>query len=119
MAISPPLRLTTSTLLIESQPPSASASSTMDFSGSCLPPRTWWSAVITGLGTGVLDAVAQRLGREAADHHRVRGTDARTGLHGRHAFDGHRNVDDNPVALADADDFRPLAIWQVLASSSL
>jgi hypothetical protein len=49
MAISPPLRLTTSTLLIESQPPSASASSTMDFSGSCLPPRTWWSAVMMAL----------------------------------------------------------------------
>ena len=35
------------TLATLSQPPSASASSTMLFSGSCLPPRSCSSAVIT------------------------------------------------------------------------
>ena len=35
------------TLAMVSQPPSASASSTMLFSGSCLPPRGCSSAVIT------------------------------------------------------------------------
>ncbi len=55
-----------------------------------------------GHGAGVLDAVAQRLRREAAEHHRVRRTDARAGLHRDHALDAHRHVDDDAVALLDA-----------------
>ena len=47
MAISAPERLTTKTVWTESQPPKDKASSTMDLSGSNLPPRTWLSAVIT------------------------------------------------------------------------
>jgi acetyl-CoA synthetase len=50
-------------------------------------------------GAGILDAVAQRLRREAAEHHRVRRADARAGLHCHHAFDRHRHVDDDAVAL--------------------
>ncbi|MNS74812.1 hypothetical protein D3C72_1082960 [compost metagenome] len=45
----------------------------------------------------------QRLGREAAEHHRVRGTQARAGLHRDHAFDRHRHVDHHAVALPDAE----------------
>ncbi|MNT12891.1 hypothetical protein D3C72_1478380 [compost metagenome] len=55
-----------------------------------------------GHGARVDDALLQRLGREAAEHHAVGGADARAGLHGDHAFDGHRHVDDDAVALADA-----------------
>jgi hypothetical protein len=51
---------------------------------------------------GVDDAFVQRLGREAAEHHAVGGADARAGLHGHHALDRHRHVDDDAVALADA-----------------
>jgi hypothetical protein len=47
MAMSAPVRLTTSTFFTELQPPKAMASSTMAFKGRCLPPRTCWSAVIT------------------------------------------------------------------------
>jgi hypothetical protein len=51
-----------------------------------LPPRICSSAVISH-GAGVDHAFLQRLGREAAEHHRVRGADARAGLHGHDAFD--------------------------------
>ena len=47
MLMAPPVRWCTTTFLTLSQPPSASASSTMLFSGSALPPRCCWSAVIT------------------------------------------------------------------------
>jgi hypothetical protein len=52
-------------------------------------------------GAGVVDAVAQRLGREAAEDDRVDGADAGAGLHGDDAFDRHRQVDDDAVALLD------------------
>ena len=48
------------------------------------------------------DAVAQGLRREPAEDHRMRGADARAGLHRDHAFDAHRHVDDDTVALLDA-----------------
>ncbi|MDT4823214.1 hypothetical protein FQZ97_564350 [compost metagenome] len=47
----------------------------------------------------VHDALLQALGREAAEHHRVRHAQARAGLHGHHGFDRHRHVDDGAVAL--------------------
>ncbi len=50
----------------------------------------------------ILDAVAQALRREAAEDHRMRGPDARAGLHRDHALDAHRHVDDDAVALPDA-----------------
>ncbi len=51
---------------------------------------------------GVLDAVAQRLRREAAEHHGVRRADARAGLHRGHALDRHRQVDHDAIALLHA-----------------
>ncbi len=48
------------------------------------------------------DALLQRLGREAAEHHAVGGADARAGLHGHHALDGHGHVDQHAVALLHA-----------------
>ncbi|MDR9117426.1 hypothetical protein FEP32_03323 [Burkholderia multivorans] len=44
----------------------------------------------------------QRFRGEAAEHDRVRRADARAGLHRDDAFDRHRHVDDDTVALADA-----------------
>ncbi|MNV01415.1 hypothetical protein D3C71_916150 [compost metagenome] len=55
-----------------------------------------------GHGTRVNDALVHRLGAEAAKHHAVRGANAGTGLHRHHAFDGHRHIDQHPVALAHA-----------------
>ncbi len=53
-------------------------------------------------GTRINDALVQRLGRETAEHHAVRGADARAGLHGHHAFHAHRHVDEHAVALLHA-----------------
>ncbi len=59
-----------------------SASSTFAFSGTTSPRRQPPSAVITHLRLGVVDAVAQRLGAEAAEDHAVRRADAGAGEHG-------------------------------------
>jgi len=56
-----------------------------------------------GFGACVLNAIAQRLGREATKHHRVCRANTGTGLHGRYAIDGHGNVDDNAVTLLNAN----------------
>lgn len=52
-------------------------------------------------GAGVFHAVPQALCRETAKHHRVRCTDARTGLHGHHAFHRHRQIQHDAVTLLD------------------
>src|SRR3546814_8115511 len=39
------------------------------------------------------DAFLQALGREAAEHHRMRHPQPRAGLHGHHGLDGHGHVD--------------------------
>ena len=59
-----------------------------------------------GYGARVDDAFLQRLCREAAEHDGVGGADARAGLHGCNAFDGHRHIDDHAVALGDALGFQ-------------
>jgi hypothetical protein len=51
----------------------------------------------------VVDAVAQRLGREAAEDHRVDGADARAGEHRHHRLGDHRQVDGDPVPLLHAE----------------
>ena len=51
---------------------------------------------------GVEDAILQRLGREAAEDHRVDGADARAGEHGVGGLRDHRHVDAHPVALGHA-----------------
>src|SRR5665811_1504063 len=50
-------------------------------------------------GFTVEDAVPQRVRGEAAEHHAVDGSDARTGQHGHGQFGNHRQVDGDPVAL--------------------
>ncbi len=51
---------------------------------------------------GVLDTAGEAFGREAAEHHRVNGADARAGEHGVGRLGNHRQVDRDPVALLDA-----------------
>ena len=55
------------------------------------------------LRAGVDDAIAQRLGAEAAEHHRVHRADAGAGQHRVGRLGDHRHVDADPVALADAE----------------
>ncbi|MNZ57484.1 hypothetical protein D3C78_754650 [compost metagenome] len=47
---------------------------------------------------GIEDTVAQGIGGEAAEHHRVDGTDAGAGKHGEGGLGDHRHVDAHPVA---------------------
>ncbi len=49
----------------------------------------------------VVDAVAEGVGREPAEDHAVGGTDAGAGEHGHRQLGDHRQVDVDPVALAD------------------
>ncbi len=55
------------------------------------------------LRLGVGDAAAQRVGGEPAEHHRVRGADARAREHRHDGLDDHREVDDDAVAGLDAE----------------
>jgi hypothetical protein len=72
------------------------------FSGTLRPPRTPSSAVITHLALGVVDAVGERVGREAAEDDGVHRADARAGQHRVGRLGDHRQVDADPVALLDA-----------------
>ena len=60
------------------------------------------------LRLGVVDAVAQRGVAEAGINNRMNGTDTRAGQHGNDALHGERHVDDDAVALADAEGFEPI-----------
>jgi hypothetical protein len=55
------------------------------------------------LAAAVGDAVGDRVRREAAEHHRMDRADARAGQHRDHRLGDHRQVDGDPVALADAE----------------
>src|SRR5574343_171142 len=55
-----------------------------------------------GNRAGVVDTVTQGLSGEATENDGVDGTDTGTGLHRANAFDGHRHVDDDAIALLDA-----------------
>ena len=55
------------------------------------------------LGAGVVDARAQAVGREAAEHHRVHRADAGDGEHRADRLGDHRQVDRDAVALLDAE----------------
>jgi hypothetical protein len=55
------------------------------------------------LGAGVVDAIAQRFGRETAEHHRVHGADARAGEHGHDRLGDHGQVDRHAIALLHAE----------------
>ncbi|VTL98130.1 Uncharacterised protein [Pseudomonas aeruginosa] len=52
-----------------------------------------------GAAVGIEDAVAQRVRRKAAEHHRVHRADAGAGEHGVGGLGNHRHVDADPVAL--------------------
>jgi hypothetical protein len=54
-------------------------------------------------GAGVAQAIGQGLGREAAEHHGVRGADAGTRQHGDGRLRHHRQVDGDEVAGLDAE----------------
>ena len=49
-------------------------------------------------GSGVVDAIAQRLGGEPAEHDRVHRADPGAGEHGDGRLGHHREVDRDPVA---------------------
>ena len=55
------------------------------------------------LRLAVVDAGGELLRREAAEHHRVDGADARAGEHREHRLRHHRHVEDDAVALLDAE----------------
>jgi len=50
----------------------------------------------------ILDAAGERLGREAAEHHRMDGADARAGEHGVGRLGDHRQIDGDAVAALGA-----------------
>ncbi len=54
-------------------------------------------------GARVDDALLHALRGKAAEHHRVRGADARAGLHRHDRLDRHRHVDEDAIALLDAE----------------
>ena len=55
------------------------------------------------LALRIVDAIAQRLGREAAEHHRVNRADARAGEHRDRDFGNERHVDRDAVAALHAE----------------
>ena len=95
-----PVRLRTSTCSIALSP--ETAWSACSLTGTALPRRNWPSVVTSSLAPGVLDAEAQRLGGEAAEHQRVDGADAGAGQRDHDGFHQHGQVDDDAVALGDA-----------------
>ena len=95
-----PVRRTTSTF--SSPLHFLSASSVFFLSGMGRPPRTPSSDGDDELGIGVDDAAGEAVGREAAEHHRMHGADARARQHGVGGFGDHRQVDGDAVALLDA-----------------
>ena len=55
------------------------------------------------LGLAIVDAGGELFRRKAAEHHRMDGADARAGQHADHRFRHHRHIEDDAVALADAE----------------
>ena len=55
------------------------------------------------LRLGVVDAGGEFARGKAAEHHRMNGADARAGEHGDHRLRHHRHIEDDAVALADAE----------------
>ncbi len=54
------------------------------------------------LGLGIVDTYRQVVGGKSTEHHRVNGPDPGAGQDGEQGFGDHRHVDDDPIALADA-----------------
>ena len=57
---------------------------------------------MTTLRLGVVDAASERVGREAAEHHRMNRAETRAGEHRVGSLGDHRQVDGDAVALLDA-----------------
>ena len=74
----------------------------MSFSATTDPRRQAPSAVISDLGLRVVDPVAQRRGREAAEHDGVRGADARAREERDRELGHHPHVDGDAITLGDA-----------------
>ena len=55
------------------------------------------------LRLAVVDAGGEFLGRETAEHHRMDGADARAGQHREHRLRHHRHIENDDVALLDAE----------------
>ena len=51
----------------------------------------------------VVDAGGELLGREAAEHDRMHRADARAGEHRDHRLRHHRHIEDDAIALGDAE----------------
>ena len=92
----------------------SSASSTLAFSGMCLPPRTPSSAVITAQASQSAMRPARLSGEKPPKHDRMDRADPRAGEHRRRRFGDHRHVDHHPVAAADA-----VALQQVREAAGL
>ncbi len=73
------------------------------FSGTTLPRAVAAVGRDHGDAAAVVDAVAERVGREAAEHHRVRRADAGAGQHRHRQLRDHPEVDRHPVAGLDAE----------------
>ena len=58
------------------------------------------------LGFGVGDAAGEGVGREAAEHHRMDGADARASEHRVSRLGNHRQIDGDAIALPDAAAFQ-------------
>jgi hypothetical protein len=54
-------------------------------------------------GRTVVDAGGKLVGGKAAEHHGMHGAQPRAGQHRHHRFGDHRHVDDDAIALADAE----------------
>ena len=85
------------------QADAVTAASTLAFSAAGEPRRHPPSAVSTTRAWASRIRSAQRVRREAPEHHRVHGPDAGAGQHGHHQLGDHGHVDGHPVAPADAE----------------
>src|SRR4029453_14843307 len=90
------------TLRMPSHPPIASASSTIAFNGSCLPPRACSSAVTTATAPASMIRSCSDFGENPPNARR----DPCARLHRDDTLDRHRHVDEDPVALANAERFQ-------------
>src|SRR6218665_2527976 len=76
---------------------------------SLLWPASAWAKVLSrppsSHDTGMNVLLVHVLAAEPAKHHVVRGANAGPSLHRDHALDGHRHVDQDPVALGHAMGF--------------
>ncbi len=105
-SMSPPVLRTTSTFSSVVTSALAAAASTLAFSGMVLPPRTTLVGRNDDVGLAIDDATGQRIRREAAEHDRMHGADARAGQHRDGRLRNHRHVDRDAVALLGAQRFQ-------------